>query len=126
MKILALVLMIVLFSLQSWGGGVDVGNHKPQGFRGSYVVPAFATEEALVSYVEKQLPKIEKGSVAEVKQMIKEAACSNGDIKFDLLEVIPSYKINQKTLKLQKEFMGLVIVDLKSCKKPSRLTYFDH
>lgn len=126
MKILALVLMIVSYSLQSWGGGVDVGNHKPQGFRGSYVVPAFSSEEDLVFHVEKQLPKIENGSVAEVKQMIKDAACSNKDIKFDLLEVLPSYKINPKTLKLQKEFMGLVVVDLKSCKKPSRLTYYDH
>lgn len=126
MKILALVLMIVLFSLQSWGGGVDVGNHKPQGFRGSYVVPTFESEEALVSHVEKLLPKIESGSVVEVKKMIKDAACSNQNIKFDLLEVVPSYKINSKTLKLQKEFTGLVVVDLQSCKKPTRLNYYDH
>jgi hypothetical protein len=126
MKNLAFVLMIVLFSLQSWGGGVDVGNHKPQGFRGSYVVPAFESEEALVSHVEKLLPEIEKGSVAEVKRMIKDGACSSQSIKFDLLEVVPSYKINAQSLRLQKEFFGLVVINLKSCRRPARLSYYDH
>ncbi len=127
MKNLTLILMTVLVSLNGWsGGGVDVGNHSPKSFKGSFLVPTFTSEEAMVAHIQKLLPKIESASVSDVRALILEAKCSAKNVKFDTLEVITSYEFNEIRMKLDKEFMGIVTVELRDCKEPVKLPYFDH
>ncbi|MCM2351504.1 MAG: hypothetical protein NDI69_15885 [Bacteriovoracaceae bacterium] len=126
MKNLTLILMTVL-SLNCWsGGGVDVGNHSPKSFKGSFVIPDFKSEESMVAHVQSLLPKIETGSLKEVNNLILAARCSSSDIKFDSLEVVTSYSVNEKILRLEKEFTALVTVELQGCKRPGFLPYYDH
>lgn len=126
MKNLTLILMTVL-SLNCWsGGGVDVGNHSPKSFKGSFVIPDFTSEESMVAFVQSLLPEIERGSLKDVKNLILAAKCSSSDIKFDSLEVVTTYNVNEKILRLEKEFTGLVTVEFKGCKDPKNLPYYDH
>lgn len=126
MKNLTLILMTVL-SLNCWsGGGVDVGNHSPKSFKGSFVIPDFKSEESMVAFVQSLLPQIERGSLKDVKNLILAARCSSSDIKFDSLEVVKTYNVNEKILRLEKEFTGLVTIEFKDCKEPKKLPYYDH
>lgn len=127
MKNLTLILITVLVSFDGWtGGGVDVGNHSPKSFKGSFIVPTFTSEEAIVSHIQKLLPKIEDASVNDVRELIVGAKCSSKNVKFDTLEVVTSYQFNESRMKLEKEFMGIVTVELLDCKKPVNLPFFDH
>lgn len=121
MKNLAFI-FLALVSFQIWGGGgVDVGNHSQKSFKGTFQVPTFATEEAMVTHVQGLLPAIENGSNKEVKKLVAQGKCSN-TVKFDELEVLAAYDYSNLYKKMNHLSSGLVIVNLYDCKTPSKIT----
>lgn len=119
MKNVTFLLLTVLLSFNTWGGGgVDVGNYSPKSLKGSFTLPTFASEESMIAHMQNILPSIEDGTNQEVRAMIAKGRCSKTDFKFDELEVLTSYQYSQKAQKLNRETTGLVIIELKECKKP--------
>lgn len=115
------LITIVLFSLTALAfgsGGVDVGNSNQ---KGRFLLPEFKSEPEMVEYVQGLIPKIEKGEVKEVRAIVRRGQCSEEAVKFGELSVIPSYRYNKTTGKLDKEFSGEVSVLLKNCKRPRKL-----
>lgn len=118
MRNLFFILTTVLISMYSWGGGgVDVGNHSPKMFQGTLKLPYYKSEEEMVSYAQKILPAIESGQLTEVRNLIKAGHCSDQGIKFDLLEVITEYEVDQKLWRLQRLYSGIITFQLRDCKK---------
>lgn len=127
MKNFAFILMFVLMSFNGWtGGGVDVGNHRPKSFKGSFNLPTFNSEESVVEHVQKILPSIEDGSLESVRKLIDLGKCSPEKAKFDILEVVVSYEVDEESLKMKKEFSGIITLELESCGTPSELPVYDH
>lgn len=123
MKNLGLLVVTVLLSLSTWGGGgVDVGNHNQKGFRGTFQIPTFNDENEIVTHVQSLLPSIEDGTNGSVKRLVSQGKCSGKDIKFDELEVLTSYEYNDMSKKLNRKASGLVIVKLFECKRPNKIT----
>ncbi|WP_408095781.1 hypothetical protein ACJVC5_12110 [Peredibacter sp. HCB2-198] len=121
MKNLAFI-FLALVSYQIWGaGGVDVGNHSQKSFKGTFQVPTFETEEAMVSHVQGLLPSIENGSHKEVKKLISQGKCGK-TVKFDELEVLSAYDYSNIHKKLNHLSTGLVIMELFECKSPAKIT----
>lgn len=121
MKNLAFI-VLALISLNIWGGGgVDVGNHSQKSFRGTFQVPTFQTEEAMVSHVQSLLPSIENGTHKEVKKLAAQGNCSK-KVKFDELEVLAAYDYSNLMKKMDHLSSGLVIVNLYDCKTPKKIT----
>jgi hypothetical protein len=119
MKNVTFLLLAVLLSFKTWGGGgVDVGNYSPKSFKGSFQLPVFASEEAMIAHMQSILPAVEDGTYKEVHTMAVKGRCSKTEISFDELEVLTSYQYSQKAHKLNRETTGLVIVDFKECKRP--------
>ena len=127
MKFACLLFVSVLVSLKTWGGGgVDVGNHSPVGFLGSFEISGFESEENMVAHIQKLLPEIEDAKHSEVLQLISIGHCSKKGVRFEALEPVEAFDYNQKNGRLNKSMSGIVTVNLKECKKPSRLPFFDH
>lgn len=119
MKNVTFLLLIVLLSFNTWGGGgVDVGNYSPKSTKGSFTLPTFASEESMIAHMQNILPSIEDGTNQELRAMILQGRCSKTDFKFDELEVLTSYEYSQKAQKLNRQTTGLVIIELNECKKP--------
>lgn len=116
------VMMFALAAVNGWGGGgVDVGNASPKGFQGTFEIPTFDHEEEMVAHVQNILGQIQDGTLPEVKKLIAKGKCSKDSVKFTELEVTDSYRYVEKSKTLQKEFAGIVTIELKECKRPSRL-----
>jgi len=127
MKNFAFILMFVLMSFNGWtGGGVDVGNHSPKSFRGSFNLPSFTSEESVVEHVQSILPSIEDGTFDSVRELINLGECSSEKVKFDVLEVVISYQVDEENSKMTKEFSGVVTLELQGCGAPAKLPVFDH
>lgn len=127
MKNFAFILIFVLMSLNGWtGGGVDVGNHSPKSFKGSFNLPTFNSEESVVEHVQKILPSIEDGTFESVRELIDLGECSTEKVKFDVLEVVVSYEVDEESLKMKKEFSGVITLEFESCVTPSQLPVYDH
>ena len=119
MKNVTFLLLAVLLSFKTWGGGgVDVGNYSPKSFKGSFELPTFSSEEEMIAHMQSILPAVEAGTYKEVRKMAVKGQCSITEITFDELEVLASYQYSQKAHKLNRETTGLVIVDFKACKRP--------
>lgn len=127
MKNFAFILMFVLMSFNGWtGGGVDVGNHSPKSFKGSFSLPSFTSEESVVEHVQSILPSIEDGSLDSVREIIDLGECSTEKVKFDVLEVVMSYYVDEANSKMIKEFSGVITLDLEDCAAPLKLPRYDH
>ena len=122
MKNFAFILMFVLMSFNGWtGGGVDVGNHRPMSYKGSFNLASFKTEESVVDHVQKILPSIEDGSNESVRELIDLGKCSAEKVKFDTLEVVVSYEVDEESFKMTKAYSGVVTLEFEGCKAPSKL-----
>ncbi len=126
MKNFAFILMFVLMSFNGWtGGGVDVGNHSPMSYKGSFNLAVFKSEESVVEHVQKILPSIENGTFESVRELIDLGECSPEKVKFDTLEVVTSYQVDEENFKMTKEYSGVVTLELEGCEAPSKLPVFE-
>lgn len=110
--IIGIFLSTSAFSFE--GGGVDVGNSIQ---KGSFSLPEFNAETDMVQYLESLIPKIEKGETPEVRRLLKRGRCQDNNVSFEELSVVPSYRYNRNTRKLEKEFSGEVSVIMKDCRR---------
>lgn len=111
------ILILCLFPIYVFAGGVDVGN-------GTAIIVdfyslSFDTEEQLIDHLKKTVKNIKSYKYPELKNNLLDAECEGVDV--NIIEPRKEYEVVDNEIVHHVKYRGIIKIEVYNCNKPELL-----